>query len=156
MKPTDIKISDYRQPDHSIESLLVNRWSPRAMSGEALRVDDLNPLFEAVRWAPSSYNVQPWVLVYVLRDTPAWDALFDTMVEFNQSWARRAGALIAIVARGVNSEGAPTRTHSFDCGAAWQNLALQGSAMNLVVHAMQGFDCVAKPREFSPFLNPMR
>ena len=62
------------------------------------------------------------------------------MVEFNQSWAGSAGALIAIVSKGVNSEGAPTRTYSFDCGAAWQNLALQGSAMNLVVHAMQGFD----------------
>ena len=113
MKPIDIKVSDYRQPEHPIESLLVNRWSSRAMSGEVLRVDDLNRLFEAARWAPSSYNAQPWFLVYVLRDAPA--SALDTMLEFNQSWAKSAGALIAIVAKRVNSEGVPTRTHSFDC-----------------------------------------
>jgi nitroreductase len=30
--------------------------------------------------------------------------------------------------------------HLFDCGNAFENLALQGSAMQLVVHGMQGFD----------------
>jgi nitroreductase len=28
----------------------------------------------------------------------------------------------------------------FDCGLAYENLALQGTVMGLVVHAMQGFD----------------
>lgn len=31
-------------------------------------------------------------------------------------------------------------THSYDTGTAWENLALQGSSMDLVVHGMQGFD----------------
>jgi nitroreductase len=30
--------------------------------------------------------------------------------------------------------------HSYDAGAAWENLALQGAAMGLVVHGMMGFD----------------
>lgn len=32
------------------------------------------------------------------------------------------------------------RTHSFDTGAAWQNLAPQGHSAGLVVHGMEGFD----------------
>jgi nitroreductase len=34
----------------------------------------------------------------------------------------------------------PSRTHSFDTGAACENMALQGSVMGLVVHALEGFD----------------
>jgi nitroreductase len=30
--------------------------------------------------------------------------------------------------------------HLFDCGNAFENLALQGTAMGLVVHGMAGFD----------------
>ena len=36
--------------------------------------------------------------------------------------------------------GKPARTHSFDTGAAWENLALQGTLRGFVVHGMQGFD----------------
>ncbi|MEM7253843.1 MAG: nitroreductase family protein [Pseudomonadota bacterium] len=140
MKPTKIDVSAHRSAEHDIEPLLLSRWSPRAMSGAAIDDAALSRLFEAARWAPSSYNAQPWVFVYVKRDTPSWSALFDTLVEFNQSWAVNAGALIAIVAKAVDSKGEPTKTHGFDCGAAWQNLALQGSSMGLVVHGMQGFD----------------
>ncbi|MCH9673384.1 MAG: nitroreductase family protein [Gammaproteobacteria bacterium] len=140
MKPTDLVVSDFRRPDHPIESILVDRWSPRAMSAEPIDLAQLNRLFEAARWAPSSYNAQPWVLIYARRDTPAWAPLFNTLVEFNQSWAKDAAALIVIVAKTVDGDGNRTRTHSFDCGAAWQNLALQGSRMGLVVHGMQGFD----------------
>ena len=34
----------------------------------------------------------------------------------------------------------PSRTHSFDTGAAWMNFSLQGALDRLVVHGMEGFD----------------
>lgn len=34
----------------------------------------------------------------------------------------------------------PSITHSFDTGAAWQNLALEAARRGLVAHGMQGFD----------------
>ena len=43
--------------------------------------------------------------------------------------------------------GEPARTHSFDAGAAWQNLALEASRRELVAHAMQGFDYEAAADE---------
>jgi nitroreductase len=141
MLTTDIEISKYRQPDHDIEPILFHRWSPRAMSGEEISEQELTTLFEAARWAPSSYNGQPWRFLYARRGTANWDRFFDLMVEFNQSWTKHAAVLMVVISRKTfewNDQVAPT--HSFDAGAAWQNLALQGSRMDLVVHGMQGFD----------------
>ena len=140
MKPTEINVSEHRAPAHDVEPLLVERWSARAMSGESLTDAELHRLFEAARWAPSSYNLQPWTFVYAKRDTPAWSRMFDTLVEFNQYWVHQAAVLITVVSKTVDADGKPTRTHSFDCGAAWQNIALQGTKIGLVVHGMQGFD----------------
>jgi len=130
-----------RQSDYPIEPLILNRWSPRAMSGEPLSDDALFPLFEAARWAPSSYNAQPWRFIYAKRETEAWRALFELLVPFNQSWVGDASVLVVIASHTVfESNGKPSSTHSFDTGAAWENLALEGSARGLVVHGMQGFD----------------
>ena len=130
-----------RQSDYPIEPLILNRWSPRAMSGEAMEDEELFPLFEAARWAPSSYNAQPWRFVYAKRETEAWKALFELLVPFNQTWANDAAVLVLISSHTVfESNGKPSPTHSFDTGAAWENLALEGSARGLVVHGMQGFD----------------
>ena len=141
MKPTDIDIDRHRAPARPIEPLLYRRWSPRAMSGEALAEDEVMTLFEAVRWAPSSYNAQHWRLLYATRDSAHWDRFFALLADGNRAWARNAGLLIVLVSRTrFERNDNPARTHSFDCGAAWQNLALQASAMGLVAHAMQGFD----------------
>ena len=136
-----IKASTVRKADHSIDKLFLDRWSPRAMSGEAISDADLRVLFEAARWAPSSYNSQPWRMLYARRDTPQWPLLFDLMVEFNQSWTKNAAALVLFVSRETfEHNGKPAPTHSFDCGAAWMSLALQGELKGCVVHGMQGFD----------------
>ena len=41
---------------YRISPLILNRWSPRSMTGEELSDDDIMSLFEAARWAPSSSN----------------------------------------------------------------------------------------------------
>ena len=66
------------------------------MSGEEVSDNELMPLFEAARWAPSSYNNQPWRFVYARRNTKDWDKLFGLMGEFNQSWAKNAAVLIVV------------------------------------------------------------
>lgn len=111
------------------------------MSGETITDAELFTLLEAARWAPSSYNGQPWRIVYARRDTPHWPRLFALLVPFNQEWCVRASALLVFISRGTfEHNGKPNSTHAFDTGAAWENLALQGSLMGLVVHGMVGFD----------------
>ena len=136
-----IKGSDVRKADYPIDKLFLDRWSPRAMTGEAVSEDELMTLFEAARWAPSSYNNQPWRILYARRDTENWDVFFDLLVEFNQSWAGTAGALLVFISKTTfDRNGEPSITHSYDTGAAWGSLALQGWLKGLVVHGMEGFD----------------
>lgn len=141
MTVTEIDVLEHRSPEHEVLDPLVERWSPRAMSGETITDGELNRLFEAARWAPSSYNGQPWRFLYARRGGEQWERFFGLLGDFNQSWCDRAAVLVVVVSRDTfERNGKPARTHSFDTGAAWQNLALQGTAIGLVVHGMQGFD----------------
>ncbi len=134
------KISQ-RKADYPIDALFVNRWSPRAMSGESLTEEEFMALFEAARWAPSSYNGQPWHFLYAKKGSKHWSTFFTLLVEFNQSWTKNAAVLLVILSKNTFAQSnQPARTHSFDAGAAWENLALEGSKRGLVVHGMEGFD----------------
>jgi nitroreductase len=136
-----IKGSEKRKADHPIDNIFLDRWSPRAMTGETIQEEELLLLFEAARWAPSSYNNQPWRILYARRDTDYWPLFLDLLVESNQRWAKNAAALLVFISRThFDFNGEPAITHSFDTGAAWENLALQGWLKGFVVHGMQGFD----------------
>jgi nitroreductase len=110
------------------------------MSGAPLPRAALLPLLEAARWAPSGGNGQPWRFVYALRGTPAFEAFLAALVPGNREWAHAAGALVVLAARTVRDDGKPAPSASFDAGAAWMALALQGTRAGLVVHAMGGFE----------------
>src|SRR6476646_8933952 len=136
-----IKGSAIRKADHEIEPFLLDRWSPRAMSGEEISHEELMRLFEAARWAPSSFNAQPWRALYARRGTEHWQTFFDLLVDANKAWAKNAAVLVVFISRkNFDHNGKPSITHSYDCGAAWENFALQGFSQGLVVHGMQGFD----------------
>jgi len=135
-----------RVADHPIDPRFLLRWSPRAMSGEPLAPAQLLRLLEAARWAPSGGNGQPWRFAWALAGTPAFERFFGALVEGNQVWCRRAGALLVLASLTARPDGKPIRSHSLDTGAAWMSLALEGSGQGLVVHAMGGFD-EARARE---------
>jgi nitroreductase len=150
------KPEDHRNPEHPIESIFFRRWSPRSMSGEPITEAEMMALFEAARWAPSTYNEQEWRFLYARRDTPQWPAFFELLAERNQAWCRQAALLCVVAAHKVfQRNGNPNRVHVFDCGLAFENLALQGTAMGLVVHGMAGFDfekaqtSLAVPQDFA-------
>jgi len=135
-----IKGSEVRQADYPVDELFLDRWSPRAMSGEELSEQELMVLFEAARWAPSSGNNQPWRVLYARRGSPHWPAFFDLLAEGNKRWNRNAAALLIFISKKTRDNGKPAITHSYDTGAAWVSLALQGALKGYVVHGMQGFD----------------
>lgn len=111
------------------------------MTGEEIADKDLLSLFEAARWAPSSYNNQPWRFIYAKSGSSQWENFLNLLIPFNQSWAKNASALVVIVSKTTfDHSGKSSITHSFDTGAAWMALALEGSSRGLVVHGMQGFD----------------
>jgi nitroreductase len=140
-KESKMSIYKFRKPEYMVDHLFLDRWSPRSMSDDEISEEVLYSLFEAARWAPSSGNNQPWRFLYARRNTDYWPVFFDLMTEQNKVWARNAAVLIVVISkRTFDYNEKPARTHSYDTGAAWENLALQGSLKGLVVHGMQGFD----------------
>lgn len=134
-------ITNDRKKEYNCDDLFVNRWSPRAMSGEEISETELMTLFEAARWSPSSFNEQPWKFLYAKRDTKNWDVFFNLLTDGNKLWCKDAAVLIMVVGKknfAYNNN--PNKTFHFDSGAAWENLALQANIMHLVSHGMVGFD----------------
>ncbi len=134
-----------RHTDLPIHQLFLDRWSPRAFTGEAIPQSVLFTLFEAARWAPSSYNSQPWRFLYATRDNAHWDKFLGLLNEFNQSWAKTGSAIVFVVSEttmvvpGRDSR-VPSHSHSFDAGAAWGSLALQASLLDWHAHGMVGIE----------------
>lgn len=133
-----------RQTEYPIEPLFLQRWSPRAFGAEAMPQEVLLTILEAARWAPSSYNAQPWRFLYAHRDTPDWERFLALLIPFNRSWAERASVLLILVSRaltpGKDGASVPAPTHSLDAGAAWALLALQAARSGWAAHGMVGFD----------------
>ncbi len=141
-----IRGGEIRRPDFAIEPLLLDRWSPRAMSGEEISEEELMRLFEAARWAPSSFNGQQWRALYARRGTEHWPVFFNLLVDANKIWAKNAAVLVVFISRKrFEHDNEPSVTHSYDTGAAWQNFALQGFRQGLVVHVRsQNLPCRAR------------
>jgi nitroreductase len=121
--------------------VFLKRWSPRAFSAKEVSPADLKRLFEAARWAASSYNEQPWRFLVGYRGDETYRKIFESLVEFNQSWAKSAPLLVLSTAKKIfTSNAAANRFALHDTGAATANLALEAVALGLHVHSMAGFD----------------
>lgn len=134
-----------RISDYAIDPLFLNRWSPRAFKDETIPEEELMTLFEAARWAPSCFNSQPWRFLYARRHTPDWERFLSLLIDFNQSWAKNASALVFIVSNTMMTDPATNKrtlspSHTFDAGAAWAQLGLQATRSGWRAHAMAGFD----------------
>jgi len=130
-----------RKADHPINPLFLKRWSPRAMSGDGVSEQELMTLFEAARWAPSTYNEQEWRFLYARSGGADWKTFFGLLMEANQVWCDKAAVLVVVLSKKTfTHNGKPNPVHTFDSGSAFENLALQGAEMGLVVHGMAGFD----------------
>jgi nitroreductase len=127
-------------PDHPIHELITRRWSPYAFADRPVSRDDLPSLFEAARWAASSYNEQPWSYIVATRDEPgAFERLLACLVEGNQAWAR-AAPVLALGCTSLNFalNGRPNAAALHDLGLASATLTLEATARGLYVHQMIG------------------
>lgn len=128
--------------------LIKRRWSPRAFSGRPIEKSTLQSLFEAARWAASSYNEQPWVfLVATKDDTENYGKMLQCFVEGNQAWAKLAPVIGLSVAKLNFAKNNKPNRHAFhDVGLAMGNLIVEATARGLFVHQMAGIE-VEKARQ---------
>jgi nitroreductase len=126
--------------DHPVHELIAARWSPYAFADRPVARADLLSLFEAARWASSSYNEQPWAYLVATRDdAPAFEKLLSCLVEANQAWAKAAPVLaLGCASLQFSRNGNPNTAALHDLGQASASLALEATARGLVVHQMAG------------------
>lgn len=138
------KISDFRQAEHEIEPIFIERWSPRAFDPVAdVPQSVLDSGFEAARWAPSSMNAQPWRFIYARRGTPEWQAMLETGLDRVQPWLKNAAVILYVVSKNTLQVGDTVMnspTYRFDAGAAFENFALQVARLGYAAHAAISFD----------------
>ena len=135
-------------PDHKkpapatapIHDLIGNRWSPRAFDARPVEPEKLRSLFEAARWASSSYNAQPWSFIVATKNDPEnFKKVLDSFVEFNQGWAKNAPVVaLSVAAHKMPHDGSQNRHAFHDVGQAAANLALEATSLGLQIHQMAG------------------
>lgn len=129
----DIDVKQYRKSEYDIDSIFLERWSPRSFSTEEVEEEVLMSVFEAARWAPSANNMQPWRFI-IARTKEDRERFYPFIMEGNRLWCEKAPVLVLIVS---DKEDA---SHAFDTGAAWGFMSLQAKKKGLITHAMTGFD----------------
>jgi nitroreductase len=144
-KGSNVTSANSRQTEYQTSDIFLNRWSPRAFTGEEIPQQTLLTLLDAAHWAPSAYNFQPWRFIYARRGTAHWDRLLGVLGDFNRSWAKAAAAVVVVLSKKADvppgqSAEVPNSTHSFDAGTAWGYLALQASLLGWHAHGMSGID----------------
>ena len=128
--------------DNQVHALIERRWSPYAFADKPVDPTDLHSLLEAARWAPSSYNEQPWRFIVATRDNPeTYQRLLDCLVPANQEWAGKAPVLmLSVAALNFAKNGKPNRHALHDVGLASAMLAIEATDLGLAAHFMAGFD----------------
>jgi nitroreductase len=128
--------------DHPVHELIAKRWSPYAFADRSVAERDLRSLFEAARWAPSSYNEQPWSYIVATTAQPEdYQKILSCLVEANQEWAKAAPVLaLGIATLRFARNGKPNKAAIHDLGLAAGGLLVEATARGLVVHQMIGIE----------------
>ena len=131
-----------RQTDTALDPMFLHRWSPRAFDGSGIPAADLRTILDAGRWAPSSFNYQPWRFLDATRgDADNWWRFGDSLLPCNGIWAKEASVMLFIISEmTMGAPNQPSHSHSFDAGAAWAAIALQSHLLGYHAHAMVGID----------------
>ncbi|MFQ5741178.1 MAG: nitroreductase family protein [Acidobacteriota bacterium] len=126
--------------DYPVHELISRRWSPYGFSDRPVPETDLRSLFEAARWAASSYNEQPWsYLVAVQQEREEFDRMLSCLVEGNQGWAKGVPVLAISVTRlNFVRNDKPNAAAIHDLGLAAATLTFEATARGLCVHQMIG------------------
>lgn len=136
MKNTN-KLAETKYP---INEFIVQRWSARSFSNKAISKDELNTLFEAASWAPSSMNEQPWHYLYAHRGSDGFESMTQCLMDGNKPWAKNGSTmLISLAKKTFDKNGNQNRHHMHDVGAANAHLLLQAASMGIYGHEMGGF-----------------
>jgi nitroreductase len=125
----------------TLNKVISGRWSPVAFSARLPEPETIALLFEAARWAPSSFNAQPWKFIYGYKGDEVHQMLFGLINEVNKVWAKTAPVLILSMAEMIPPGRSSVNKYALhDTGMAVGNLLAQATDLGIYVHQMGGYD----------------
>jgi nitroreductase len=126
--------------DYPINELLSARFSPYGFADRDVADENLRSIFEAARWAPSSYNEQPWHYIVARRsDADLFAQVLSCLVPPNREWAKAASVLaLSVAALEFRRNGKPNGSAVHDMGLAAATLTVEATARGIAVHQMGG------------------
>jgi len=128
--------------EHPVLDVIRSRWSPAIYSPRTVEPEKLLSVLEAARWAPSSYNAQPWSFLVARREEPEEFArMLSCLVPGNVAWAQHVPVLMISVAKLHFDHNSAANRHALhDTGIATGFLMLQAASLGILAHGMAGFD----------------
>ncbi|HEA23397.1 MAG TPA: nitroreductase [Pricia antarctica] len=145
---TQLALAKIADNNHEIYALLKQRYSPRIFSDKEVSENDMNRLFEAVRWSASSNNLQPWRFIYAHKGTEGYDNIMKCLDKFNQDWAINAPVLL-LAGYKENKDNGDENFHALhDLGLSLGSMTVQAQYMDIALHHMAGVDWKKAHEEF--------
>lgn len=150
MQNLEVRETKKVQPDYAILPIFSQRFSPYAFSSKAVSTEDIRAVFEAARYAPSSYNEQPWrCIVATSSDKNEFDQLVNCLAEPNRPWAKRAPVLaIGLFNNNFKKNGKENKAAPHDLGIASAFLTVEATQRGLYVHQMIGIEADTIRKEY--------
>lgn len=133
-----VKLEKVADTNREIVELLKQRYSPRTFQTKKIKPEDLQTLFEALRWSASAFNLQPWRFIYAEKDTEAYESIYNCLSEFNQSWADNAPLLMLTAYKENNNSGDENFHALHDLGLCMGNFTTQAEYLGIGLHHMAG------------------
>ncbi|WP_201982439.1 nitroreductase family protein [Hymenobacter rubidus] len=128
--------------EHEILPVLAQRRSPRAYSSKPVPAAVVEQVFTAASSAASCFGEQPWRYILGSQSTSpeAFQKILGGLMEFNQVWAKNAGALAVGVAKlHFSHDNNANGWAKYDVGQATATLAIEATELGLQIHQMAGF-----------------
>ncbi|WP_299894246.1 nitroreductase family protein [uncultured Aquimarina sp.] len=142
-------IAEEKETKFDILPILKERYSPRVFSETPVSELELRTLFEAGRWAPSSYNRQPWRIIWAIKGSSTYKRIEACLSDFNKSWATNAPVLLLTAFKKTTDEGEENFHALHDLGLFVGNITAQAQHLGIGLHQMAGVNYEKAKKEFN-------
>ncbi len=124
-----------------INSVITERWSPYSFTDRTLEREELLLILEAAKYAPSSYNEQPWRFLHATSDDKKrFNDFLSFLADANKVWAQYVPVLMVVLAKKLVSHTGRDNYYALhDTGMATANMLVQATSMGVSMHIMGGF-----------------
>lgn len=125
------------KPHFAVIEEIQDRFSPRHFSSEPIPEKDIKSIFEAARFAPSGWNLQPWYFYWTRNGEQSFKKIVTCLGKYNQY---SESASILVIGCFIKQFKGKKSYYRHDLGASIMSLVLQAQHLGYYSRQMGEFD----------------